>query len=338
MNYKIMTRPMFRLGGQAKRPGYQNSNYQDLLKQIRQDLSRRTENRDQYLKGIKRVLPLSVLASSSGIGQIRKPMDVVNLLSEIGTNPRTYEALMKSKSIDMKMDEGALKDKISLAKLLKPSGSFGQKVYEMKLANIGELEKQVDDLKTKLDAKEITKEEYDREMVKINRRFKLNVGASFRDDQYFIEQARTILDSKIGIGSYSEERLLEEARKLKELSKRTLSDGGRVDYQDGTPNPNMIMPQPKPQEVIEDRKVEKLMKEAHALENPGEVKQMAMKDEDMYAALRRRLPPEITDDVVRLIAYNQEAFADFANISDQSDVESFNQKYNVELVLPVGNQ
>ena len=42
--------------------------------------------------------------------------------------------------------------------------------------------------------------------------------------------------------------------------------------------------------------------------------------------------------VVRLIAYNQEAFADFANISDQSDVESFNQKYNVELVLPVGNQ
>ena len=89
---------------------------------------------------------------------------------------------------------------------------------------------------------------------------------------------------------------------------------------------------------MDDRKVENLMKAAPALENPGEVKQMAMKDEDMYAALRRRLPPEITDDVVRLIAYNQEAFADFANISDQSDVESFNQKYNVELVLPVGNQ
>ena len=123
---------MFRLGGQAKIPGYQNSNYQDLLKQIRQDLSRRTENRDQYLKGIKRVLPLSVLASSSGIGQIRKPMDVVNLLSEIGTNPRTYEALMKSKSIDMKMDEGALKDKLSLAKLIKPDTSFSEKVYSMK--------------------------------------------------------------------------------------------------------------------------------------------------------------------------------------------------------------
>jgi len=63
-----------------------------------------------------------------------------------------------------------------------------------------------------------------------------------------------------------------------------------------------------------------------------------MGEKDMYNALRRRLPKEISDDVVRLIAYNQEAFADFANISDQSDVESFNQKYNVELVLPVGNQ
>ena len=25
--------------------------------------------------------------------------------------------------------------------------------------------------------------------------------------------------------------------------------GGRVGYQDGTPNPDMVMPQPKPQEV-----------------------------------------------------------------------------------------
>ena len=101
-----MQRPMFKLGGSA-RPGYQNSNYQDLVKQIRQDLTRRSESRDKYLKGIKSVLPLSVLASASGLGQIRKPMDVVNVLSEIGTNPATFAALMKSKSIDMKMDEGA---------------------------------------------------------------------------------------------------------------------------------------------------------------------------------------------------------------------------------------
>jgi len=114
-----------------------------------------------------------------------------------------------------------------------------------------------------------------------------------------------------------------------------IAEGGRVGLQQGTPNP-MVMPQPKPQEAVQDRQLDTLMDAAPALEDPNQAKSMGEKD--MYNALRRRLPKEISDDVVRLIAYNQEAFADFANISDQSDVESFNQKYNVELVLPVGNQ
>ena len=113
------------------------------------------------------------------------------------------------------------------------------------------------------------------------------------------------------------------------------AEGGRVGFQQGTPDP-MVMPQQKPQEVMDDRRLDTLIKASPALEDPNQAKSMGEKD--MYNALRRRLPKEISDDVVRLIAYNQEAFADFANISDQSDVESFNQKYNVELVLPVGNQ
>ena len=56
--------------------------------------------------------------------------------------------------------------------------------------------------------------------------------------------------------------------------------------------------------------------------------------EDPYKLLRARLPQEITDDVVRLIAYNEEAFKDFAEIESQSDVMDFNRKYGVELVLP----
>jgi hypothetical protein len=125
----------------------------------------------------------------------------------------------------------------------------------------------------------------------------------------------------------------EDIRRRIELYKG--ADGGRVGYQEGTPNP-MVMPQPKPREAVQDRQLDTLMDAAPALEDPNQAKSMGEKD--MYNALRRRLPKEISDDVVRLIAYNQEAFADFANISDQSDVESFNQKYNVELVLPVGNQ
>ena len=53
-----------------------------------------------------------------------------------------------------------------------------------------------------------------------------------------------------------------------------------------------------------------------------------------YATLRARLPKQISDDVVKLIAASPEALEDFATIATQSDVDMFNQKYSVNLVLP----
>jgi hypothetical protein len=53
-----------------------------------------------------------------------------------------------------------------------------------------------------------------------------------------------------------------------------------------------------------------------------------------YSTLRARLPKQISDDVVRLIAASPEALEDFATIATQSDVDMFNQKYSVNLVLP----
>ena len=55
----------------------------------------------------------------------------------------------------------------------------------------------------------------------------------------------------------------------------------------------------------------------------------------VYAMLRSRLPQEVPDEVVQLISYNKEAFADFASIKNQEDVTSFNEKYGVELVIDV---
>jgi hypothetical protein len=56
---------------------------------------------------------------------------------------------------------------------------------------------------------------------------------------------------------------------------------------------------------------------------------------NVYDMLRTRLPQEISDEVVKLIAYNKEAFGDFASIKNQEDVTSFNEKYGVELVIDV---
>ncbi|MEL0176719.1 MAG: hypothetical protein VW810_00280 [Pelagibacteraceae bacterium] len=53
-----------------------------------------------------------------------------------------------------------------------------------------------------------------------------------------------------------------------------------------------------------------------------------------YKELRDRLPPEITDDVINLISNNAEALQEFAYIRTQDDVNSFNVKYGVNLVIP----
>jgi hypothetical protein len=53
-----------------------------------------------------------------------------------------------------------------------------------------------------------------------------------------------------------------------------------------------------------------------------------------FEELRARLPREVSDQVVRLIATSEAALLDFANIDTQEDIAIFNQKYNVDLQLP----
>ena len=65
--------------------------------------------------------------------------------------------------------------------------------------------------------------------------------------------------------------------------------------------------------------------------NPNQQVEMPKID---FETLRARLPKEITDDIVRLIAVSPQALQDFATIQTQQDVNNFNIKYDVELVLP----
>ena len=53
-----------------------------------------------------------------------------------------------------------------------------------------------------------------------------------------------------------------------------------------------------------------------------------------YDELRARLPAEIGDEIVTLLASSREALATFAEIRTQTDVDSFNQQFQVQLVLP----
>ena len=53
-----------------------------------------------------------------------------------------------------------------------------------------------------------------------------------------------------------------------------------------------------------------------------------------YEELRARLPQEVGDDIVRLLANSAEALEDFALIQTEQDINTFNKKYGVNLVLP----
>jgi len=87
------------------------------------------------------------------------------------------------------------------------------------------------------------------------------------------------------------------------------ADGGRIGYKMGTPEP--MMP-----EVAETPK--------------SEVQDLS------YTELRTRLPQEISNEIVMLLANSKQALLDFANIQTGEDVSSFNQQYDVNLTLPQG--
>ena len=90
------------------------------------------------------------------------------------------------------------------------------------------------------------------------------------------------------------------------------ASGGRVGYKLGTKPEPMMAP------VVEEKK------------QTGEVQDLS------YTELRARLPQEISNEIVMLLANSKQALLDFANIQTGEDVASFNQQYDVNLTLPQG--
>jgi len=72
------------------------------------------------------------------------------------------------------------------------------------------------------------------------------------------------------------------------------------------------------------------MMESVAEQPKGEVQDLS------YTELRARLPQEISNDIVMLLANSKQALLDFANIQTTEDIASFNQQYDVNLSMPSG--
>ena len=122
-----------------------------------------------------------------------------------------------------------------------------------------------------------------------------------KDDDGYAEALLKLYKKYLKITS---EFLLEEQK----------ATGGRVGYQ----NAGAVMPGQPTQA------------RAPGPTDQGETNQINIS----YEQLRERLPQEISNEIVLLLSQSYEAFADFAEIQTQADVNEFNTKYNVQLFLP----
>jgi hypothetical protein len=69
--------------------------------------------------------------------------------------------------------------------------------------------------------------------------------------------------------------------------------------------------------------------------NPNMQEGASSADVEMtFAELRRRLPPEVNDGVIKLIMSSEQAMIDFAQLMTPDDIATFNEKYNVDLQYP----
>ena len=124
------------------------------------------------------------------------------------------------------------------------------------------------------------------------------------------DATRKALLQAIGTGQYNFEDLIIYDQTGKLPVEENLAKGGRVGLQMG--GEAMPAAMPTDQGPVQDSPVQSLT----------------------FEELRARLPNTITNDIVTLIASSEQALADFANIQTQQDVNSFNQKYEVNLQLP----
>ena len=119
------------------------------------------------------------------------------------------------------------------------------------------------------------------------------------------------------LGEDDPQLIMDAYKKFKgDVEAMGLAEGGRVGYQIG----GDVMPGAMPTE------------QATGPTDQGPT------PEDMagitYEELRARLPQEVSDDIVRLLANSAEALEDFAMIQTEQDINTFNKKYSDTLVLP----
>ena len=256
MNYNVMKRPMFKMGGKAASQGTGitsgldekvnmtdgRANYAEGPTTYQDFLTRAMDNYNLRQQKISEMDDLINLQALGRVGQAltteesNNPLNILKNIAMQGSEI-ALPALSAKKKLELKKLDPTTD--LAFAKALKPSGGSARKVYEMKLEKLGELEKAEMALTEKLKNKEITPEEFKKEKKFIDRRYKL-VSSQILTDQDFKDMAR---EGFLTTGQpYTEETIAKEVERLKRIY--DFADGGRVNRRMGSDDDGELPPDP----------------------------------------------------------------------------------------------
>ena len=328
MNYKIMQRPMFKMGGKAASQGTGitsgldekvnmtdgRANYRDGPR-TRQDFLNaafdKLARRGDALSGMENLINMQALGRVGNVlatEESNNPLDILKNIAMQGTEI-ALPALSAKKKLELKALDPTTD--LAFAKALKETGSFGEKVYDKKKKDLAAINAAIDKVRKENPSADISALEEQKLLIFSGFDTEQSIKAGIIDAYY--KENETMPSADYVNKTYQ--------KRLEAFGKGGNAAGGmpnRVNRQMGSP---MMGEQPMANPMATERK-------DVAMETEGQ-------GNDAYAMLRARLPQEIPDDVVKLIAYNKEAFADFASIKNQEDVSSFNQKYGVSMNIDV---
>ena len=249
MNYKVMQRPMFKMGGKAASQGtgitsgldekvnmtdgranYKNGpvTSQDFLK-IAMDKYNRQQD---AMSGMNNLINMQALQQASNVlGQetSNNPLDILVNFAKQGTSI-ALPALSARKKLELKMNDPSAE--LGFAKILKPTSSGSQKVFEMKFAKLDQLEKALDNLNSQKET--LDPKIYTDQKQRIERRMKLTIGTSYKTEEELRADLRQEFIDLNGVKP-SGPQLDKEVEYYKKSMGLPFADGGRVERQMGSP-------------------------------------------------------------------------------------------------------
>ena len=186
------------------------------------------------------------------------------------------------------------------------------KLYQL---DINEIQSKIDNLDPDADIEQI--EDFNKQIDAIKKKSRADQKAIYKGSQTDEEYQRELIRDLIRAGEVLEDILVyfPDAVDImgpgfKFPEREGGKKGGRIGLAMGS-NPMM-------EAVVEQEK------------ETGEVQDLS------YTQLRARLPNEVSNEIVMLLANSKQALLDFANIQTTQDIQAFNQQYDVNLTLPQG--